>query len=442
MEKLIEKEAVQTHREQFISQLFRQVESYSYSFLKYFYKSIQELGKTSDIDLIIDVRELESWKKIISASPILLHVNYRETSFATYSELYFQDGSYLEIDLIYKLKWKQYEFISITKILEQSVVNHEGIKTASYEHSYEYLILFFLLNQGRIPDKYREKFSLLNKIQQMEIKDYLLYFYDLPKIRGDFFQELPEYREVLLERILNYPVNKGFALLENSFQYFKDAFHYREPTLTFSGVDGAGKSTILAKISQLLTEKYRREVVILRHRPSILPILSAWKYGKEEAEKRTVQRLPRTGTNKSNISSLFRFLYYYLDYLFGQGIIFFKYNLRGKMVLYDRYYYDFIVDGKRSNIAISSKWVKVLFRFLMTPQINILLYADPDKILERKQELSHDDIMKLTNGYRNLFKKLKTENPKVQFIPILNEDMETTLQVIENTYVKEKTNQV
>ena len=51
------------------------------------------------------------------------------------------------------------------------------------------------------------------------------------------------------------------------------------------GPDGAGKTTILTKVKELIEDKYKKEVVVLRHRPSILPILSAIKHGKKEAEK-------------------------------------------------------------------------------------------------------------------------------------------------------------
>ena len=94
--------------------------------------------------------------------------------------------------------------------------------------------------------------------------------------------------------------------------------------ITFTGVDGAGKTTILREITRKIEEDYLISVKELRHRPSVLPILSAIKYGKEKASNKTMEVLPRSGTNKSTISSLLRFFYYLLDYIFGQWIIYFK----------------------------------------------------------------------------------------------------------------------
>lgn len=88
--------------------------------------------------------------------------------------------------------------------------------------------------------------------------------------------------------------------------------------ITFSGVDGSGRTTILREFTEVLREKYHLNVIELRHRPSILPILSSIKYGREEAELKTMEVLPRTGSNTSKLSSYIRLFYYLSDYLFGQ----------------------------------------------------------------------------------------------------------------------------
>lgn len=55
--------------------------------------------------------------------------------------------------------------------------------------------------------------------------------------------------------------------------------------------------------------------------------------------------LPRTGSNKSKLSSFIRFFYYLLDYIIGQWFIYFKYTIKGNIIVYDRYYFDFINDA-------------------------------------------------------------------------------------------------
>ena len=112
------------------------------------------------------------------------------------------------------------------------------------------------------------------------------------------------------------------------------------------------------EIRQKIEKQLRMPVVVLRHRPSILPIISAYTMGKEAAEQKAASTLPRQGKNNSTLSSLLRFAYYYTDYVLGQFYIQVKYVLRGKVVVYDRYYFDFINDSKRSNISLPNWFTK------------------------------------------------------------------------------------
>jgi thymidylate kinase len=205
--------------------------------------------------------------------------------------------------------------------------------------------------------------------------------------------------------------------------------------ITFSGVDGAGKTTILTEIKNILEEKYNKKVVVIRHRPSILPILSAIKHGKKEAEKKTMEVLPRTGGNSSFISSLVRFTYYLLDYIFGQWILFFRHSLKGDIIIYDRYYFDFINDGRRTNIQLNEKFIKFFYRFVFKPEINIFLYAKSEVILSRKQEMDEKSIVELTAKYKTLFESFSEKNIE-KYECIENLDKEKTLQIIENLYIE------
>ncbi len=205
--------------------------------------------------------------------------------------------------------------------------------------------------------------------------------------------------------------------------------------ITFSGVDGAGKTTILTKVKELIENKYNKEVVILRHRPSILPILSAIKYGKKEAEKKTQEVLPRTGKNKSKVSSFVRFFYYLLDYVYGQWVVYFKHTSKGKIIIYDRYYFDFINDGRRTNIDLDSGFIKFFYKFVFKPKLNIFLYADPDVILSRKQEMDKKSIVDLTNKYKSLFNELSNKHDQY-YLPIENIEIDETMTEIENFLIK------
>ena len=45
-------------------------------------------------------------------------------------------------------------------------------------------------------------------------------------------------------------------------------------------------------------------------------------------------------------------------------------------MLYDRYYFDFINDGRRSNINLPARFTQALYAFDNKPKLNLFLYAD------------------------------------------------------------------
>ena len=192
---------------------------------------------------------------------------------------------------------------------------------------------------------------------------------------------------------------------------------------------------VLEQVRQTLQDKYRQKTVVLRHRPSVLPILSSLKYGKQEAETRTTQTLPRQGKNSGTLSSLLRFLYYFLDYQLGQVVVYFKYVLRGYTVLYDRYYFDFIIDSRRSNIVLPKGFLKFCYAFIFKPQVNVFLFAPAEVIYSRKQEMSITDISALTTEYRELFDELGRDNKRQQYLVINNINLDETLRRVMNECV-------
>jgi thymidylate kinase len=202
-------------------------------------------------------------------------------------------------------------------------------------------------------------------------------------------------------------------------------------TITLSGVDGAGKSTVLKLLKEKL-EHERYPVVVLRHRPGIFPILSAWVKGKEKAEAEAANRMPRQGKNTSVLLSLPRFAYYLLDYMLGYWLVRAKYLSRGYVVLYDRYYFDFMADPRRSNLNLPTWFTGVFYKLVHKPELNIFLYAQPEVILARKQELSYSVIEQLTKKYSKLFTQLATKRSR--FVAIENNDLGLTLSSISTAY--------
>ena len=107
-----------------------------------------------------------------------------------------------------------------------------------------------------------------------------------------------------------------------------------------------------------------------------------------------------------------------------------KYILRGKIVVYDRYYFDFINDAKRTNILVNKKVATALYCFVIKPKLSIFLYADVETILTRKQELNAADIYEMNKNYNSLFTALKLNSKKSRYTCIENNKLDNTIAAV------------
>lgn len=401
---------VYTERELLIMDIFDSIHPVPYAVLKYHGQEPEKLSLNSDIDMVMSSQDAENLIRFLKKNSLADRVVISKKSFMYRVRIITNDKQILNLDLIRKIQWKGLVFMKAGKMIRRSVTNTFGIKTACDADTAKYLHYFYTLNGSEVPERYKD-FVERNIAEHKHIK---------------IAEHIKELKMQAKQRI---------SFLKNTFTYIRDTFSERGFVMTFSGVDGAGKSTVISEISDLIEKRYRRPVKILRHRPSLLPILSVWTKGKEKAHLDVVSSLPRQGNNKNKMSSFLRFCYYYTDYIIGQFIIYLKYVMRGKIVLYDRYYFDFIADARRSNISIPKVVTESGYFFLMKPEFNFFLYAAPEKILSRKKELSYKSVCYLTAEYNKLFSKLGKQNENVKYIAIENNDLTSTLEIIMNSII-------
>jgi len=430
-----------TNRQTFIDAFIKRIKEYKYVLLKHTTSPIHNYSLFSDLDFLVEEGDLQTLGKFIKEAKNAINFKVVKKSFAHYYHIYFADGSFLQIDLICQLKIKDYHYLNAEEILAERVRNREGLYVPCIEHYAEHVLLFNLLNGSSVANKYNFFFKTQDAATVKVAYHYLKLKYKFDgKDLFDIFLFNKKNRAKALQVVKQLALNKGIARLRSKAQYLVDTVKgfasNRGETITFSGVDGAGKSTIIQNFKQTLERKYRRRVKVLRHRPSLLPILSAYKYGKKGAEQRAASNLPRQGENTSKIKSFIRLSYYLIDYAIGQFYVFAKYNLRGIDVLYDRYYYDFMADPKRSNLVMDYQTSKWLSKVVFMPRLNFFLYASPETILARKQELSANDILNLTASYNKVFDEFGQQYPNKKYCKIENVQLEQTMDVICKTYAK------
>lgn len=420
-------------RNQFIHRLFEEIIETDYALMKFFEEGIELLNEGSDLDIFIRKKDFPKIKDLAENSILVSQIRSRKYSYMHSLELFFQDGSFLSIDLISQLKRKSIEYLKIDEVLINASTNEFGIKVPMAQDNFRYIARFYILNGTEVPEHYKIHYWHYHKAQANK--------YPRKNQLDPFFSAglLEVKKEEMLRCICKLPENHGLSAYNNKLSYFIDSLRKvlrRDSlTLTLSGVDGAGKSTLIAGLKERLEKKYRKNIVVLRHRPSLLPILSSFILGKGKAEQRAAEKLPRQGQNNSYISSYLRFFYYLLDYFIGEAYIWFRHKSRGKVILYDRYYFDFISDPKRSNLRLHPAFTKAMYKWISKAELNIFLYAPVEEILSRKQELNETEIQTLSQSYRELFEEFD-QKYKQQYVNVNNLDLEESLDLIESLYLK------
>ncbi len=163
-------------------------------------------------------------------------------------------------------------------------------------------------------------------------------------------------------------------------------------SIGFTGPDGVGKTTVITQIQEQL-EKVYSKIALYHFRPLLFGNLSdvAHSAGLKKEVDRDYSN-PHRGGKTSKISSLLRLIYYSFDYILGY-IPVYKLLFKRRLVIFDRYYTDIVCDSRRSRIYLNPKFLYGFGKlFIPSLDYNILLTADTDVILARKQELDREGI--------------------------------------------------
>lgn len=394
-----------------------------YAILKCNLLSLDLLPENSDLDILLEKKQTPALTKYLKKHPLCKHLRAENKSYMSQVCAITPDGGMLHLDLIHDFKRKDIRFLEAKEALKEAQFNDRNFKVLPPRWDARYISLFYALNHARVPARFQAYELVLNRSKE-----------GIDNLLAAYIREA-SCQKAIQKTLKSKDYNRGIQRLKSKVLYLIDtigSFRLNKGfIISFSGVDGAGKSTMIKEIQPKIEKVLRRRVLVLRHRPSLLPILSAWRYGKVKAEQRSVESLPRMGTNKSSLGSLLRFGYYYFDYLLGQIYIHVRYAFAGYVVIYDRYYFDFIIDGLRSNIQLPESISLFLYRFITKPKLNFFLYAEPETILERKKELDRPAIEKLTTAYMNLFSMLQKRGD-AEYIPLLNTDKDQSLFQIFN----------
>jgi thymidylate kinase len=177
--------------------------------------------------------------------------------------------------------------------------------------------------------------------------------------------------------------------------------------ITFSGLDGAGKSTLVKLLKASLE---RRDVpATVSHMYRDVGVYALGKAALEKlsgrASRSEVSAATTATTGKGFARGVvwnktLRMLVYPLDLLIFVVYRLYVEGMKGHILIMDRYFYDTLVDvsaGRRGPIA------RVLARLTPTPSVPVLLDISPGQAFARKGEHSVNYLERKREAYKHVF---------------------------------------
>tara|TARA_B110000285_G_C15086468_1_gene596494 strand:+ start:96 stop:692 length:597 start_codon:yes stop_codon:yes gene_type:complete len=162
--------------------------------------------------------------------------------------------------------------------------------------------------------------------------------------------------------------------------------------VSFMGVDGSGKSTLIKQLNKKLKKNYKK-IKNLHLRPYFFL-----------TDTSTVNTNPHAKQTRSKLASLIKIFIWLFMYR-----IFFLINLNKKnqLIIFDRYAHDLLIDKIRYRFLLPKKITQFILNLFPKPHLWIFLKAPISLIEKRKKELSNKELKRQMREYINFSKKQK-----------------------------------
>jgi len=387
------------------------------------YQLLPDENIGSDIDILIDQEGYEKFNNILSeinnrhGIQIFQKVNNGSTGtfYRLYKHLNNYNTFFLQIDIRRSLDY--YGAVYLTA--EQILTTRRVFKTFFIPNPVHEALIVWLspfLYGGSIKDRYKNvvkntantnQENFLNELSSITSKKLANKIFPFI-LKGDW-KHLEKYRfsirlMVLFLSILRKPIS--FLINFVTLLFISVKYRLSPPGIQVAllGPDGSGKTTIAEKVFEILKKPYYSDKKCIIHwRPGLLPQLNELYYKIfQKNEKRQNFQFTQNAKPSNFILSLLKLIYYTLDFILGYFLIVKPKLYRGMLVIFDRYYYNFIVDPLRSRINLPAFIIKLFMRFILKPDVVICLDNKPEIIFGRKQELTINEIDRQIKAYREL----------------------------------------
>lgn len=293
-------------------------------------------------------------------------------------------------------------YIMITeKSIKANITHYKDIKILDDYFANITAFLKEIINNGRCDAKYIMPIYANKSVYQ---KEYLQA--KCPQFTPLFIErfynaiqkeDIPKQMPILCQLAKKSIAKKGVSF--NRIRKMKRMFQKPGYVIAVLGTDGSGKSTIINAITPIINEAFHKSVIYNHLRPNVLPELGVLLGKKEKTDKPIVVTDPHAQKPSGLIGSVFRWGYYLLDYTLGyMKSVFPRIHTKSKVFIFDRYYYDYYIDQRRSRTSLPYWILRLGECFVPSPDIILCLGGDPQKIYSRKPETSLEEVTRQTRA--------------------------------------------
>lgn len=349
------------------------------------------------------------------------------------------DVQILHFDVMHETAYRSFIPIVTKKIIIQNIQPYKSFFIVNKNIEAIMHLLYPLIQNGSIKEKYKKKLFevckhiafknnlslIIGKRLTKRITDLILNkeWNKIEKLKNKII------RKIIIKMIITFNPDRIEIIFRFVISLFKRFLKSSGVFLAFVGPDGIGKSTIIEKLKEIDSEFLMKGSKSFYWRPNILPKLSNL-LNKKNCE---LERYDDNGlriidtTPKNKIISIFKYFYYLFDFILGS--LYIRYHLsRGRLIFFDRYFHDLLIYPQRFNLEIPKIILFFCIYLIKRPDIVILLELEPEKIVQRKKELSIDELKNqylayklIINKYENLLLIDNSSSPNQVVCEILKE---------------------
>jgi len=189
------------------------------------------------------------------------------------------------------------------------------------------------------------------------------------------------------------PVRQTGRWLEFLWGHLRQYFRPTGMFVVLIGPDGSGKSTVAANLQKLLKplfanqRYYHGHFAILPRLRDLAGLLGIRVHPNSSQQRHNAESMEGS-VRFGRLRSLTYLLYYLIDYLLGHWAIFTARG-RGELVIFDRYYYDYLI---QPSLSLPRWLVRSMMRLVPRPDLVVYLKNNPETILSRKAELTRKEL--------------------------------------------------